>query len=373
MRGVLGEPDRLDYVSLREDLRHRASAASAISRSRCTGSTFRASRATRWSSRSMRRTRRVTLSFPSPFLRSEPAVLIIEGGETGSARSWRTEEIVSYESGFKRELVAFHESVVDRLRAPVTSGRDGLRDIALCEAIIECHRRQAPVDDADQRSASEGRPDDATASRTEHGNQAAGTGVIASPTRRSATARSRSRWATTRTCRTGSSVLDQVAAAGYAGIDLGPVGYLGTRRAPRGTAGRARAWAWPAPTSSCPMPITRRCAQALPDLDELLTRSTPCRRTCPGPPPRPTLADAGSRDRRQPRPGGPPGSTRWDWTATAGGGSPTGLARVVGALPRPRLRADLPPGDRNLRRGALGDRGGARAGPTSGSAWRPGT
>jgi hypothetical protein len=29
----------------------------------------------------------------------------------------------------------------------VPSGRDGLRDIALCQAIIECHRRQAPVDE----------------------------------------------------------------------------------------------------------------------------------------------------------------------------------------------------------------------------------
>ena len=38
----------------------------------------------------------------------------------------------------------------------------------------------------------------------------------------------------------GVTVLDQVAAAGYAGIDLGPVGYLGTRRAARRTAGRAR-------------------------------------------------------------------------------------------------------------------------------------
>ena len=49
---------------------------------------------------------------------------------------------MSYESGFKRELIAFHESAVGR-GAPVTPGRDGLRDIALCQAIIECHRRQA--------------------------------------------------------------------------------------------------------------------------------------------------------------------------------------------------------------------------------------
>jgi predicted dehydrogenase len=90
--------------------------------------------------------RRVTLSFPSPFLRSEPAVLAIEGGEVGTARSWRTEETVSYASGFKAELVAFHDSAVSGT-APVTSGLDGLRDIALCQAIIESHRTGGPVDD----------------------------------------------------------------------------------------------------------------------------------------------------------------------------------------------------------------------------------
>ena len=78
----------------------------------------------------------MTLSFPSPFLRSEPAVLAIEGGETGTCGAWRTEEIVSYDSGFKAELVAFHDSAVSGT-PPATSGRDGLRDIALCQAIIE--------------------------------------------------------------------------------------------------------------------------------------------------------------------------------------------------------------------------------------------
>ena len=73
-------------------------------------------------------------------------MLDIEGGDLVSGRSWRTEEVVSYESGFKRELAAFHESAVGGT-APPTSGLDGLRDIALCQAIIECHRRQAPVDE----------------------------------------------------------------------------------------------------------------------------------------------------------------------------------------------------------------------------------
>jgi predicted dehydrogenase len=89
--------------------------------------------------------RRLRLTFPSPFLRNEPTVLEIEGGTPDAARSWRTEEIAGYESGFRGELVAFHDSIITG-RPPPTSGRDGLRDIALCQAIIDSHHRSAPVD-----------------------------------------------------------------------------------------------------------------------------------------------------------------------------------------------------------------------------------
>jgi predicted dehydrogenase len=144
VRGLLGEPDRLEYVSLAENcvtvmLRFGEMPAvihwidlPGIARYAMEFALYAPDR-------------RLTLSFPSPFLRDEPAMLDIEGGEAGTARSWRTQEVVSYESGFKAELVAFHECAVTGA-APATSGRDGLADIALCEAIIECHRRGGPVD-----------------------------------------------------------------------------------------------------------------------------------------------------------------------------------------------------------------------------------
>jgi len=143
IRGVLGEPDQIDYVSLRVDtvtVMFRFGALPValhwidlpgISRYEMEFAVYAPDR-------------RLRLAFPSPFLRNEPAVVEIEGGDGGSARSWRTEEVVSYESGFKRELAAFHECAVSGA-VPVTSGLDGLRDIALCQAIIECHRRRAPV------------------------------------------------------------------------------------------------------------------------------------------------------------------------------------------------------------------------------------
>jgi predicted dehydrogenase len=89
---------------------------------------------------------RLTLTFPSPFLRNEPATLAIEGGAGGASRSWKTEEVVGYESGFKKELIAFGEAIATG-RPPPTSGRDGLRDITLCQAIIDSHHRSAPVED----------------------------------------------------------------------------------------------------------------------------------------------------------------------------------------------------------------------------------
>ena len=144
VRGLLGEPDRLDYVSLAE---HSVTVMLRFGRLPAAIHWIDLPGIARYTMEFALYApdRRVTLSFPSPFLRSEPAVLAIEGGEAGTARSWRTEETVSYASGFKAELVAFHDSAVSGT-APVTSGRDGLRDIALCQAIIESHRTGGPVD-----------------------------------------------------------------------------------------------------------------------------------------------------------------------------------------------------------------------------------
>ena len=144
VRGLLGEPDRLDYVDLRE---HSLTAMlrfgdlpvaihwidlPGIARYEMEFALYAPDG-------------RVRLAFPSPFLRSEPSLLEIEGGDPGTARSWRSEEVVSYESAFKRELIAFHDCVVNGTQ-PVTSGLDGVRDIALCQALISSHRQGRPVD-----------------------------------------------------------------------------------------------------------------------------------------------------------------------------------------------------------------------------------
>jgi predicted dehydrogenase len=87
--------------------------------------------------------RRMTLSFPSPFVRNLPTVLALEGGEDGGSRAWKTQEVVSYQESFREELVEFHSCVTGR-EQPITSGEDALRDVALCEAVIAVHTSRVP-------------------------------------------------------------------------------------------------------------------------------------------------------------------------------------------------------------------------------------
>ncbi len=144
VRGLLGEPTRLDYASLALDqvtvMLRFGDLPAAIHWIDLPGIARYGMEFALYAP-----DRRLRLTFPSPFLRNEPATLEIESGTGGSGRSWRTEEIAGYESGFKNELVAFHDGIVTG-RPPPTAGLDGVRDVALCQAIIDSHHRSAPVD-----------------------------------------------------------------------------------------------------------------------------------------------------------------------------------------------------------------------------------
>ncbi len=87
---------------------------------------------------------RVILSFPSPFLRNMPARIVVEGGAAGDISSWRSEHTLGYAEAFERELEEFHEAVTSE-REPRTPARDGLRDLALCEAWVRCAVEGQPV------------------------------------------------------------------------------------------------------------------------------------------------------------------------------------------------------------------------------------
>ncbi|MGA2208716.1 MAG: Gfo/Idh/MocA family oxidoreductase [Acidimicrobiales bacterium] len=78
---------------------------------------------------------RVRLAFPSPYLKNAPRLVDIETGELAGPASAAQRELVSYEEPFKLELLEFHRAIADGV-APLTSGADGLRDIALCQNVI---------------------------------------------------------------------------------------------------------------------------------------------------------------------------------------------------------------------------------------------
>jgi predicted dehydrogenase len=88
---------------------------------------------------------RVTLTLPSPYLRGMPTELAIEGGEAGASHAWRTVETVSYVEAFKRELIEFHQAIVEG-RPARTDGLDGLHDVALCHAIARVHLTGKPIE-----------------------------------------------------------------------------------------------------------------------------------------------------------------------------------------------------------------------------------
>jgi predicted dehydrogenase len=81
--------------------------------------------------------KRVRLAFGSPYLRNAPTVVDIEAGDVSGPATSASREVMSYESAFKLELIEFHRAVTLSAE-PVTSGLDGMRDIALCRSVIAC-------------------------------------------------------------------------------------------------------------------------------------------------------------------------------------------------------------------------------------------
>jgi predicted dehydrogenase len=144
IRGVLGEPDRLEFSDIRET---GLTAVFRFGDAQCILAWVDLPGIARYQMELAFYSpeRRLTLSFPSPFLRSMPTLLVLEAGDAPSPRSWQTEEITSYEESFKQELIHFHDCVTSG-REPITSAADTLHDIALCEAIVSVHRSRVARD-----------------------------------------------------------------------------------------------------------------------------------------------------------------------------------------------------------------------------------
>jgi predicted dehydrogenase len=157
MRGVMGEPDRLEFADIRET---GLTAIFKYGAAQCVLAWVDLPGIARYSMEFAFYSpqRRLTLSFPSPFLRSMPTLLISEDGELKSERSSRTEEITSYRESFKEELIHFH-GCITKGREPDTSGRDALHDMALCEAVVAVHRSRTPRDNPSEPALAAARRD----------------------------------------------------------------------------------------------------------------------------------------------------------------------------------------------------------------------
>ncbi|HEX3403017.1 MAG TPA: hypothetical protein VHT74_22085, partial [Acetobacteraceae bacterium] len=142
IRGVLGEPDRLEFADIREN---GLTAVLRFGETQCIITWVDLPGVARYQMEFAFYAvdRRLTLSFPSPFLRSAPTLLTTEAGDNDGSRAWSMEETTSYAESFKQELIHFHDCICTGLQ-PVTSAADALRDIALCQAVIGAHRDRMP-------------------------------------------------------------------------------------------------------------------------------------------------------------------------------------------------------------------------------------
>jgi predicted dehydrogenase len=137
VRGLLGEPDRLQFAGLRED---GVTLVLDFGATRCAMAWVDLPGMARyqqeWAFFGLERRARLVL--PSPYLRNAPTMLFSEEGEPGTVRSSERIQVESYDEAFRRELVEFHEAVTEG-RPPRTGPEDGLRDVALCQAIVAQH------------------------------------------------------------------------------------------------------------------------------------------------------------------------------------------------------------------------------------------
>ncbi len=79
--------------------------------------------------------KRATLLLPSPYLRNMPIELVIESGDRAGQASQATHITSSFDAAFRRELIDLH-ACITKGKTPRTDATDGMRDIALCEAIV---------------------------------------------------------------------------------------------------------------------------------------------------------------------------------------------------------------------------------------------
>lgn len=78
---------------------------------------------------------RLVLGFPSPYLKNHPTRLLVEYMEDGAAV--KKDITVSFDEAFEQEQIHFHDVVTMGVE-PRTTPEDALKDVKICQAIINC-------------------------------------------------------------------------------------------------------------------------------------------------------------------------------------------------------------------------------------------
>ena len=150
IRGLLGEPDAVRFVDLRP-APGGVTAVMSFGAVECVVVTANLPGIARYLNEYalLSPDERITLHLPYPYLRDVSATLVTEGGSPGTMHAWRREETLSNEWPFRRELLELHAAITEG-RDPRTTAADGLRDVALAQAFVRCHRErhtiEAPTD-----------------------------------------------------------------------------------------------------------------------------------------------------------------------------------------------------------------------------------
>ena len=143
LRGILGEPTELRFVSLREQT---VTVVLDFDGAECVVAWLDLPGVADYEMEACfyDPSARVRLVFDSPYLRNSPAMFEMTTGNVGEPASALTREVVSYEESFKRELLEFHRAAIGDTD-PLASAADGLRDVALCQSVVASARSAGPV------------------------------------------------------------------------------------------------------------------------------------------------------------------------------------------------------------------------------------
>jgi predicted dehydrogenase len=143
LRGIMGEPEKVLFTDIWKDGEGFTTILRFPNEIECTLSWVNLTELPNYSQELAFYSpdKRVSIKFPSPFLRNEPTPVHVE--EMSNAGSWEQVVKVSHEEAFKQELVHLHSCIINGVE-PITNGLSAKRDIAVLQTMIKSWQSKKP-------------------------------------------------------------------------------------------------------------------------------------------------------------------------------------------------------------------------------------